>query len=406
MYTIDNAEICAALDADSRCFRTILDFGSFFISGDDVGRISINGGSVQEELPCIGDVVSAQAEILVMNIPDGITMEGLEFRVYIYCISPTGISLRGTTHAQLADVSHEFLSRFTHAQIAELGIGGLPFLPIPLGKFTVLKCRKGSDYYTLTCSDRLHFADKKYVPRISFPNNSNAVVADICNQLGADTDMSEYSAAYLKDCDDRYILTSDGKRLLLSTWQFDIPSAPQGTMREVLSYIAAMRGKFVVIDRSGTIVQRWYLADGQRELVLGMNSDGNTDGTNCRISEFDFGETNISVSYLVCHVDDNTTYTSGYSGNRTMEFDCPFMTQARLNKLRRDVSIPSYTPCEMTQQLGDPRLDVWDGWKYNGDSAYTTLLMLNIQMICDGGLMIEISSGGDTDTESYAGGRY
>lgn len=397
MYKIDNEQICAMLDSDSRCFRVIMDFGDFTIGGDHVGEISIDGGSVQNELPCIGDVVSAQAEMIVIKIPDGVTLEGKEFQLYLYCISPTG--MEETTHAQLTDYTHAQLSKLTHRQIYELG--SVPFVPIPIGKYTVLKCRKEEDYYTLTCTDRLHFADAGYISNLSYPATSAQVVAEICGKLGADTDLTEAAAARLKESGSAYLRSSDGYRFLLSTWQFDIIDKPVGkTMRQMLSYIAAMRGKFVTADRTGTIVQRWYLADGAR--TLDFKTDGNTSGTNCRISDRQLGETTIDVGWLVCKVSDNITLTAGNTNARSMEFECPYMTQARLERVAAEVGISKYRPCEMTQQLGDPRLDPWDGFEYEGEA----LLMLNTELTCDGGLMIVITSEGDTDTELDALGAY
>ena len=393
MYKIDNKQICDMLDSDSRSFRSILDFGDFAISGDDVGDISIDGGSVQNELPCIGDVVSAQADIVVINIPDEITLEGREFKLYLYCVSPTG--LEDTTHSDLADHTHSQLDKLTHKQIAELG--DLPFEPIPIGKYTVLKCRKEEDIYRLTCCDRLHFADKIYNSELTYPTTSNKVVQEMCQKLGADTDLTESSAGRLKESGGAYLITSDGYHLTLSSWQFDIAQKPKNkTMRQMFSYIAAMRGKFVVVDRHGTIVQRWYLADGTRQLDL--HKDGNESGTNCRISDYQLGETTIDVRRLLCTVDDNTVLVAGNQKSRKMEFECPYMTQERLDNVAATVGIRKYRPCEMTQQLGDPRLDPWDGWELDGE----VLLMLNTNLTCDGGLMIDITSDGDTDSESDA----
>lgn len=390
MYKIDNEQICAMLDSESRCFRTIMDFGDFAISGDHVGQINIDGGSVQNDLPCIGDVVSAQAEIIVIKIPDGVTLEGREFRLYLYCISPTG--MEETTHAQLAGYTHGQLSKLTHRQIAELG--GVPLAPIPMGKFTVLKCRKEEDYYRLTCTDRLHFADSPYNSKLLYPTTSDKVVDEICGKLGADTDLTEAAAGMLKESGGAYLRSSDGYRFMLATWQFDIAQKPvDKTMRQMLSYIAAMRGKFVVADRTGTIVQRWYLADGAR--TIDFYTDGNESGTNCRISDHQLGETTIDVGRLVCKVSESSTLTTGNTNARSMEFECPYMTKERLERVAAEVGISKYRPCEMTQQLGDPRLDPWDGFEYEGEA----LLMLNTDLTCDGGLMIDISSDGDTDTE-------
>jgi hypothetical protein len=349
---------------------------------------------VQNELPCVGDVVSAQADILLTEIPNEKKLEGKEFRLYLYCISPNGIG--GTTHGDLADMTHADLSQFTHSQIAELG--DVPYVPIPYGKFTVLKCKQENDLYRLTCADRLYFSDATYDSALTFPATSADVVNEICQKLGADTDISEMAAGYLKDKNGVYLTDSDGKRLYFSSWQFAIPKKPVGkTMREMLGYIGAMRGKFIVCDREGTIVQRWYLQDGARSLDFAV--DGNESGTNCRISDYELGESVISIRAFVCTVDENTTYTIGLQGSdfaRAMEFECPYMTRERLEKVAKAVAVSCYRPCTMTQQLGDPRLDLWDGFTHDGQK----LLMLNTDITFDGGLMIDITSEGDTDTET------
>ncbi len=164
----------------------------------------------------------------------------------------------------------------------------------------------------------------------------------------------------------------------------------------MLSYIGAMTGNFVVCDRFGTIVRRWYLEDGAREFV--PEKDGNYSGSNCRISEINTGEGAISLTKLVCKTGGEKTISTHGAG-REMEFECPYMTEERLRQIQNCAHISAYLPAEMTQQLGDPRLDPWDGWKYTVGGTEYTLLMLNMQTVCDGGLTIEISSGGDTDTE-------
>lgn len=397
MYTINNDVINNMLDSDSRSFRAILDFGDndtntarTVIGGDLVGGITIDCGSVQDELPCIGSVVSAQTEIVVTDTK-GEALEGREFRLYLYCVSPIG--MQATRLSDLIGYTHNDLALLTHSQIAELG--DTPYVPVPYGVYTVLKCRKEPDIYRLTCSDRLHFADVPYVSKLKYPTTSNMVVQEISEALGAKIDITETAARRLKDKNKRYLRTKDGYRLVTSTWQFDISRRlTNKTMRQMLSYIAAMRGKFVVVDRTGTIVQRWYLDDGAR--VLDLYTDGNTNGTNCRINNYTAGESTIDVSRLVCTVNDSTILVSGEEESRAMEFECPYMTQERLDKLSEDIGIKRYRPCEMTQQLGDPRLDVWDGFVLDGD----VLLMLDMTVTCDGGLMIDISSGGDTDTET------
>lgn len=109
----------------------------------------------------------------------------------------------------------------------------------------------------------------------------------------------------------------------------------------------------------------------------------------------------IKITGMSCKVDENTTLTVGNETGRMMEFECPYMTQDRLNEVFAIVNL-DYYPCTFTQRLGDPRYDLWDKFRYR-DSF---LLMLNMDYTYDGGLMLDVDSGGNTDTENEANGRY
>lgn len=77
------------------------------------------------------------------------------------------------------------------------------------------------------------------------------------------------------------------------------------------------------------------------------------------------------------------------------------MTAERLQVLY-DQSHLDYYPCDLTQRLGDPRFELWDRL-FDGNKR---LLMLNMDYTFDGGLMLDVTSGGDTDTEAQATGKY
>lgn len=420
MYQVKYDSVAKAIESDSRCFRAILDFGDFQIRDEDVGTIKPSLGSVQNETPCIGDVVSTQCEIQIINKPD-INLEGKEFKLYFYLIDPvygmvqTQNTLSNFAEYTLAELSEKRtvaemseyklsnLSGYTIAQaskrtladVAKMSLPEMRFEPIPIAKLTVLKCKKLSDYYTLTCSDRLHFADSKYVSKLTYPTTSSKVMAELAQQIGCGSEV-EPAQSYLVSKNGKSLLSSQGHRLITSTWQFDIMQKPVGyTKRQMIGYIAAMRGKFAVIDRTGTLIQRWYGEGDDIYFTLG-------DEANDRhIDDFEISETPVVVGYLSCVVDKDTTLTYGPPNLRKMEFECPYMTAERLQVLY-DQSHLDYYPCDLTQRLGDPRFELWDRL-FDGNKR---LLMLNMDYTFDGGLMLDVTSGGDTDTEAQATGKY
>ncbi len=421
MYQVKYDSVAKAIESDSRCFRAILDFGDFQIRDEDVGTIKPSLGSVQSETPCIGDVVSTQCEIQIINKPNNINLEGKEFKLYFYLIDPVYgmVQTQNTlatfaeytlaelsekrTVAEMAEYKLSDLSGYTIAQaskrtladVAKMSLPEMRFEPIPIAKLTVLKCKKLSDYYTLTCSDRLHFADSKYVSKLTYPTTSSKVMAEIAQQIGCGSEV-EPAQSYLVSKNGKRLLSSQGHRLITSTWQFDIMQKPVGyTKRQMIGYIAAMRGKFAVIDRTGTLIQRWYGEGDDIYFTLG-------DEANDRhIDDFEIAETPVVVGYLSCVVDKDTTLTYGPPNLRKMEFECPYMTVERLQVLY-DQSHLDYYPCDLTQRLGDPRFELWDRLFDSGKR----LLMLNMDYTFDGGLMLDVTSGGDTDTEAQATGKY
>lgn len=420
MYQVKYDSVAKVIESDSRCFRAILDFGDFQIREEDVGTIKPSLGSVQNETPCIGDVVSTQCEIQIINKPD-INLEGKEFKLYFYLIDPVyGMVTpqntlatfaeytlselsEGRTIAEMSEYKLSDLAGYTIAQaskrtladVAKMSLPEMRFEPIPIAKLTVLKCKKLSDYYTLTCSDRLHFADSKYVSKLTYPTTSSKVMAEIAQQIGCGSEV-EPAQSYLVSKNGKRLLSSQGHRLITSTWQFDIMQKPVGyTKRQMIGYIAAMRGKFAVIDRTGTLVQRWY---GEGDDIYFTLGDEENDR---HIDDFEISETPVIVGYLSCVVDKDTTLTYGPPNLRKMEFECPYMTSTRLELLYDQTNI-YYYPCDLTQRLGDPRLDLWDRLFDNKNP----LLMLNMDYTFDGGLMLDVTSGGDTDTEAQATGKY
>lgn len=392
MYQVQYQPVADAIESDSRCFRALLDFGEFQIKDNDVGMIKPSMGSVQNDTPCIGSVVSTQCEIEIMNIPpEAKKLEGKEFQLYFYLIDPTAEFGNGPRIKAFYDFSLEELGDYTIEQLSIFST--LPYEPIPIAKLTVLKCKKLSDYYTLTCSDRLHFADSKYKSELTYPATSDEVMAEIAQQIGCEAE-SEPPQSYLVSNNGYRLLSSEGHRLITSSWQFAILENPTGyTKRQIIGFIAAMRGKFAVIDRTGTLVQRWY-GEG-----VDISFTPGDEGRDRYIDDYEISETSIAFENLTCIVNQDQTLVVGDTKGRKMEFECPYMTNDRLGKLYEEVChyAEDYYPCDFTQRLGDPRIDLWDRFYDDGK----LILMLNMDYTFDGGLMLTVSSGGRTDTETF-----
>lgn len=164
-----------------------------------------------------------------------------------------------------------------------------------------------------------------------------------------------------------------------------ISTKPAGyTYREMIGYIASMAGGFACVDRTGTIVIKWY-----------SDVDYKLDVT--RIMSFEKDESNYNLEKLSCNVDNSTTLTSG-GGILGVTFDNPFMTQDRLDNIFKKLSGFSYRGASV-KTLGDVRLDPWDMITVeDGEDAYKVPVM-NIQQEYDGGLAMTITSYGKTQTE-------
>lgn len=383
MYQVQHQSVANAIESDSRCFRALIDFGDFQLS--DAGEIKWSKGSTQDDKPCIGSVVSTQGEMQIITIPDGKTIsKGNEFMLYLYLLDQYQ-GARSKTWNDLADYSFNDLSDYTYYSLDDLST--LADELIPIGKFTVLSCKYMSDYYTVEFSDRLSYADKTYIPSLSFYNGwerSDDVMADIANQIGM-TAETEEDEGYLCDEDGNRIVSNDDYYLVTSPFQFYMHKPNGYTMREVIGFIAAMRGKFAVSDRTGQLIQRWY---GDKDNAFDVTEEKR------HIDNLEIDEDTVYPGSLKCVISDNVTLQSGGDPNNVMEFTCPFMTKQRLHSLYTKVRI-MYTPATLTQVLGDPRLELWDRFFKRTGSQRKELLMLDMDYTYDGGLMCDIQSGGN-----------
>lgn len=232
---------------------------------------------------------------------------------------------------------------------------------IPRGFFTAEHPTLDQATTTFTAYDRMMKTTGLYVSNLTYPASAVSVLNEISADCGVPVDVSNVDSSIM-------VLTK-----------------PVGyTYREMIGYIASLVGGFACVDRTGTIVIKWY-----------SDVDYKLDVT--RIMSFEKDESNYNLEKLSCNVDNSTTLTSG-DGILGITFDNPFMTQDRLDNIFKKLSGFSYRGASV-KTLGDVRLDPWDMITVeDGEDAYKVPVM-NIQQEYDGGLTMTITSYGKTQTE-------
>lgn len=307
----------------SRTFRCRLKINDKWIYAN-FKKLSYETSSSSEEYLQLGSAVAAKIEITIKRIDE--LFENTEIPIEIGLKLPSG--------------KYEY---------------------IPVGFFTAEHPTNGQTTTTFTAYDRMMKTTGLYVSNLTYPASAISVLNEISAGCGVPVDVSNVDSSIM-------VLTK-----------------PVGyTYREMIGYIASLVGGFACVDRTGTIVIKWY-----------SDVDYKLDVT--RIMSFEKDESNYNLEKLSCNVDNSTTLTSG-DGILGVTFDNPFMTQDRLDNIFKKLSGFSYRGASV-KTLGDVRLDPWDMITVeDGEDAYKVPVM-NIQQEYDGGLTMTITSYGKTQTE-------
>lgn len=307
----------------SRTFRGRLKINDKWIYAN-FKKLSYETSSSSEEYLQLGSAVSAKIELSIKRIDE--LFENTEISVEIGLKLPSG--------------KYEY---------------------IPVGFFTAEHPTNDQATTTFTAYDRMMKTTGLYVSNLTYPASAVSVLNEISADCGVPVDVSNVDSSIM-------VLTK-----------------PVGyTYREMIGYIASLVGGFACVDRTGTIVIKWY-----------SDVDYKLDVT--RIMSFEKDESNYNLEKLSCNVDNSTTLTSG-GGILGVTFDNPFMTQDRLDNIFKKLSGFSYRGASV-KTLGDVRLDPWDMITVeDGEDAYKVPVM-NIQQEYDGGLAMTITSYGKTQTE-------
>lgn len=323
MYNNVTDAFKATIRSPSRTFRGRLKINDKWIYAN-FKKLSYETSSSSEEYLQLGSAVSAKIELSIKRIDE--LFENTEIPIEIGLKLPSG--------------KYEY---------------------IPVGFFTAEHPTNDQATTTFTAYDRMMKTTGLYVSNLTYPASAVSVLNEISADCGVPVDVSNINSSIM------------------------ISTKPAGyTYREMIGYIASMAGGFACVDRTGTIVIKWY-----------SDVDYKLDVT--RIMSFEKDESNYNLEKLSCNVDNSTTLTSG-GGILGVTFDNPFMTQDRLDNIFKKLSGFSYRGASV-KTLGDVRLDPWDMITVeDGEDAYKVPVM-NIQQEYDGGLAMTITSYGKTQTE-------
>lgn len=244
---------------------------------------------------------------------------------------------------------------------------------IKLGSFTCVKPDVNGNRVSYTAyDDMIALLEKEYVTTLTFPTTDIAIIDDIATQNGLSYNLpTGYTTHTISSLDAIY------------------------TMRELLGYMAMLNGFNVFIDRNGDIAFKWYetanytLTD---DLIYSGGADIKSEG-------------NFVLSYIICQIqtaDGMISQLTSGSGDMGIGIENPFMTQTILDEILTKIGGFTYAIGDFNFK-GDFRLDLGDVITVTtGGTSYSIPLMM-ISHSCDGGLVDNIASYGETAAENSYG---
>lgn len=293
MYTGTSEDFNAKIASLSRSFTAKLIFNNSTRSvtiTEGIRSINFSGGSCGADTLTIGSAVASSVEIEVEN--SQITIEPLD-----------GVTLTLSFGLVLDNGMTEY---------------------VPIGKYFITSVSKVSkETIKISACDAMLKAEKIYASNLSYPATAIQMIDEICESIGI-------------------------SRATTGLGTIRINNAPKGyTCREMLGYLAALYGKFAVINRSGNLEIRWYEDTG-----------ASVDLDHC--SQPTVSESSFTLGYIKVMTSKDESLSAG-SGITGITVSNPFMTRDALNSAwNATLNGFTYTGAEVNIMLADPRIDSWD----------------------------------------------
>lgn len=260
---------------------------------------------------------------------------------------------------------------------------------VPLGLYTAQKPTESNGVISFTAYDRIQSKlSGEYQSNLEYPIDGKKVISEIASMTGVPIDTSNLESGIMIPRKVSGVdMSVDESGNTVTAEKYENPYDGY-SYRTVLSYLAQFYGKFVTVNRSGTIEFRWFTDSGY-SLTSSLYYDDNS-----------ISDTKFTLTAITCNVG-SSTLASG-TGMSDVQIENPVMTQDLLDKMFAKIKGISYYPVTV-KFFGDPRLDLGDNitmTKMDGTNISAPLMY-----ICqdyDGGFITEIISYGKTEQENNA----
>ena len=247
--------------------------------------------------------------------------------------------------------------------VHSMGIGTAPEW-VGIGQYIVdknsIRTRQGWTFFT--AYDKLHDTVNTYHSALTFPTTAQAVLNEVCGMIG---------------------ITSASLPINFTIGE-DILSGY--TLRDVLGFIAALCGKNAYLSASGQLELRWFAPSGYT-----------ADDTRANVPYI--GENDCIVNRLICQGADGV-YTSGTG--QGIYFNCPLMTQDRLDRLQGQLSGFTYRKADVDIPFGNFCLQSGDIITVTTTGQTLTVPIMANSWTYDGGLSSSVSAYGVSDYSGSA----
>lgn len=232
---------------------------------------------------------------------------------------------------------------------------------IPMGKYTITSLTERGGITTIEGAGPLRV--EAYIPyfsQLEYPSDTVSMLNEISVMTGIPINVDNLIPIAFEKKPEGYIC------------------------REMIGYIAAMYGKNAVEERDGSISLKWY-------------EHQETDIFSDRTELPELRKSDFVVNKLQCNVSSDVSYTKG-SGTGII-ISNPFMTEAIMENVWKQVQGYSYRPAEINVKSGNPCIDQWDSYSY----GIYNIICANIDHKYDGGVQNIITSSGESETEAGIG---
>lgn len=254
---------------------------------------------------------------------------------------------------------------------------------VPLGLFNVQKPEDDDGVISFTGYDRIQSKmGGAYSSELAYPADGKSVLAEISSKTGVPIDTSSLQDGVMINervsCEESDV-DEYGEPVVNVTY---VKPFNGYTYRDALGYIAQLYGKFASVNRSGTVVFRWY-----QEVDYEINQDRYYD-------DLIVAEHVFSVGAISCKVGEQVLHSG--TGTASIQMENPVMTQDLLDSVYQQIKDIQFIPSSLSF-YGDARLDLGDIVTVNDKRGNVIKVpVMQISQDFDGGLLSNVQSFGGT----------